>query len=147
MNQARVAVAGIAADTLRSQRVSLVTFKTKRDGKGMDAELTHVVFDGLHARLVAKRGVRVLGGVKGLRGVKGRPVPTGNGWRRAQVAVDMKQFLGEAIKRLQIGVGDGPRGRDASPVLNHPKVLSPHAEHRSPVDLGLATHKVRLLRA
>ena len=83
--------------------------------------------------------------MKRLRRVKRRSISAGHRGRSAQVAVDMKKLFGAAIERLHIGVGDGPRGRDSPFVLNHAEVFGPHAEHRGAVDLGLATHEIRLL--
>ncbi len=83
---------------------------------------------------------------KGSVGSKEEPYPPGTGGRRAEIAVDVEEFFGASVVRLHIGIGDGPRGRDAAFVPNDTEVFGPHAEHSSTVNLGLSPDEIGLLR-
>ena len=56
VHQTRITVARIAAHAFGFEWRGLVALQPERDGKCMDAQFTHGVFDGLHARLIGERG-------------------------------------------------------------------------------------------
>ena len=60
--------------------------------------------------------------------------------------MDVKELFRAGIIRLHIGVGDGPRGRDAALVPDDAEIFGAHAEHGRAVHFGLAAHEIRLLR-
>ena len=146
VDEAGIAVAGVAADALGLVGIGFVAFEAERDGEGVDAEFADVGLDGLHARLIREGGVRVLGGVEGLSGIEGGAEAAGDGGRGAEIAVDVEEGFGLAVVRLEIGVEDGPSGGDAALVVDDAEVFRTHAKHGRAVDLGLATDEVGLLR-
>ena len=146
VDEARVAVAGIAADALAGDWVEGVALEAERDGEGMDAELADVGFDLGHAGFAGEGGVGVGLGVEGLGGIVGTAEASGNWGRGAEVAVDVEEFFGAGVVRLHVGIGDGPGGRDAALVLDLAEVFGAHAEERGAVDFGLTTDVVGLLR-
>jgi hypothetical protein len=84
--------------------------------------------------------------VKGLCGVERGAESARTAGRIAEIAVDMEELFRAGVVRLHIGVGDGPCRRDAAAVLDNAEVFRAHAEHCSPVDLGLASDVIGLLR-
>ena len=56
VDQAWVAIAGIAADAFRGERVGLIALEAERNGKGVDAELANSFLDRLHPRFVGEGG-------------------------------------------------------------------------------------------
>ena len=52
VDEAGIAIAGVATDAFGCERVGLIALEPERHGKGVDAKLAHIVFDRLHAGLV-----------------------------------------------------------------------------------------------
>ena len=145
VDEAGVAVAGVAADALAGDWVGFVALEAEGDGEGVDAELADVGFDGGHARFVGEGGVGIGLGVEGLGGIVGAAVAAGDCGRGAEVAVDVEELFGAGVVGFEVGVGDGPGGGDAAFVLDDAEVFGAHAEHGGAVDLGLAADEVGLL--
>src|SRR3989454_7254737 len=77
----------------------------------------------------------------GVRGAGGRV-------RRiaAALAVHVVELLGPRVVRLQVLVGDRPRGRDPAVMLDLPEVLAPQPEERGAVELRVAADIVVRVR-
>ena len=103
VDEAGVAVAGVAANAFACFGVRFISFQAERDGEGVDAELADVRLDGGHAGFVGQGRVGVGFGVEGLSGVEAAAVAAGDGGCGAKVAVDVEEFVG-------LGV-EGSRGR------------------------------------
>src|SRR5271168_2897885 len=139
VDEAGVAVAGVAADALRFDRIGRVALESERNRTGMVAELSDAAVDLLHPGFIWKRGEGIGPGVEGLCGV-------GTGEVVVEVAVSGEEFFGTGVERLEVDVGEWPRGRDAPFVMDNAEVFSAEAEESGAVDLGLATDVVGLLR-
>jgi hypothetical protein len=146
VDEAWVAVAGVATNTLADGGVLLVALEAEGDGEGVDAEFADVGFDLGHAGFVGEGGVGVALGVEGLGGIVGAAKATGDGGFGAEVAVDVEEVFGAGVEGLHVGVGDRPGGRNAALVLDDAEIFGTHAEHGGAVDLGLASDVVGLLR-
>ncbi len=145
VDEAGIAVAGVAADALGGEGVGFVALEAKRDGEGVYTELADAGFDFSHARFVFKGGIGIVLGVEGLGGIEAGAKASGDGGCGAEIAVDVEKLLGLGIEGLEIGVGDGPGGGDAAVVPDDAEVLGAHAEHGGAVDFGLAADEVGLL--
>ena len=145
VDEARVAVAGVAADAFAGDGVEGVALEAEGDGEGVDAELADVGFDGGHAGFAGEGGVGIGLGVEGLGGIVGAGEASGDCGRGAEIAVDVEEFFGAGVEGLHVGVGDGPGGREAALVLDLAEVFSAHAEEGGAVDLGLASDVIGLL--
>src|SRR5207247_9962594 len=86
------------------------------------------------ARLGARRWMVV-------RGAGGRVRRIG-----AALAVHVVELLGTRVVRLQVLVGDRPRGRDPAVMLDLPEVLAPQPEERGAVELRVAADIVVRVR-
>jgi len=146
MDQARIAITGIASDSLRSQRISFIELESQRYRKSVNAETAHVLLNGLHARFVAESRVRVILRVIRLGWIERGAIPTCNGRGVAEIAVDVKTLFGAGIVGLQIGIGDRPRRRDAALMSDDDEVFCAHAKHGCTIDFRLPTDEVGLLR-
>src|ERR1700722_8548217 len=138
VDQAWVAVAGVAANAFGFDEVGGVTLETERDGKGVVAELLDVVVNGLHARLAGERGERVGFGVDGFGGI-------GAGEVVVEMAMCGEELFGAAVIGFEVGVSEWPRGRDAALVMEDAEIFGTETEERGAVDLGLATDEIGLL--
>jgi len=143
--EARIAVAGVAANALAGDRVERVALEAQGNGEGIYAELAHVGFDLGHAGFAGEGGIGIALGVEGLGWVEGAGKAPGNVGFGAEVAVDVKEFLGAGVVRLHVGVGDGPGGGDASLMLDDAEVFGTHAKHGGAVDFGLSSNVIGLL--
>jgi hypothetical protein len=129
-HQARVAVAGLAADAATAPRVALVEHDAERDVEGAQAEPGPVVVQLLEAGLVAHGRMRVRRARGGIRRV------------HPPLAVHVVEALRRGVVGLHVLVAYGPRRRYPTPVLDLAEVLPAEPEERGPVELGVATHVV-----
>ena len=90
MDQAGIAVAGVAADAFGFKGVGGVSFEAKGNGEGMVAEFFYVVVDGLHARFARERGEWVGLGVEGLGGIRAAEVVV-------EITVGGEEFFGARV--------------------------------------------------
>ena len=146
VNQAGIAVACIAANALRRDRVRFVALQAQRHRKGVNAKLADSVLNRLHARFVADWGERILLRMEGFGGIERRAESTRNRRRCSEIAMHVEEFFGAGVIRLHIGVGDGPLRGDAAFVLDQAEIFGAHAKHRGAVNLGLSSHAIDLLR-
>jgi hypothetical protein len=139
VDEAGVAVAGVATDAFGFEGVDGVTFEAERNGEGMVAEFFYIIVNRLHARFAGERREGIRLGVEGFGGV-------GAGQVVIEIAVGGEEFFGTAVVGLEIGVGERPCRGDAVFVMEDAEVLGAEAEERGTVDLGLASDEVGLLR-
>src|ERR1700722_12931431 len=90
VNKARIAVACVAADALRCDRIRGVSLQTKWDGKWMVAEFPDVVLNLLHAGLVGQCWKRIGFGVKWLGEVRAAEV-------FVEITVGTEELLSTAV--------------------------------------------------
>jgi hypothetical protein len=76
--------------------------------------------------------------VKGFSGV-------GAGEVVVEVTVGGEELFGAGIVRLEVRIGEGPGGGDATPVVEDAEVFGAEAKEGRAVDLGLAADEVGLL--
>ena len=134
MHEAREAVAAPAAYALRERRARLVEHDPAGGVERVVAGGGEIVGELLDPRLVRDGGV----GVGRARGRLGRILATR--------AVHVVQLLRERVVRLQLVVGDRPRGRDAVVVAELPEILLPQSVERRPVQLRRTADEVVHLR-
>ncbi len=127
VDEAGIAVTGVAADAFGFDGVGDVALEAEGTGKRMIAELD-VVVDGLHAGFAGERGKRVGLGVEGFGGVE-------TGEVIVEVAVGGEELFGAGVVGLEVGVGEGPCGRDAAFVMKNAEVFSAQAKEGGAVDL------------
>ncbi len=84
--------------------------------------------------------------MKWLSRIKRASVAALHSGRSSQVAVNVEQFFGERVIRFHLTVSNGPGWGDSALVVNNSKILRPHAEQGSPINLGLPSDEVGLLR-
>jgi hypothetical protein len=128
------AVAVGAAHAPRVGRVRLVEHDPARSVKRVVARAGQIVRELLDARLVRDRRVRVVVACMRL----GRIL--------AARSVNLVELLRLRVVRLELLVGDRPRGRDAVVVLELAEVLLAKAVERGAVQLGRAADEVVHLR-
>jgi hypothetical protein len=145
VDEAGVAVAGVAADAPGGDGIGGVALEAEGNGEGADAEVADGGFDIGHAGFVGEGRVGVGLGVEGLGGVVAAGVAAGNRGCGAEIAVDVEELFGVGVEGLHVGVGDGPGGRDAALMLDDAEVFGAHAEHGGAVNFRLATDEVGLL--
>ncbi len=146
MHQARISIARVAPYALRCHGILRITLQPQRNRKRVHAELTHVLLNRRHTRLIGQRRIRILLRVKRLRRIERAAIATGNRRRCSQVAVHMEQLLRARIVGLHVGIADRPCRRNPALLMHHPEVFRAHPEHRRAVHLRLATDVVGLLR-
>ena len=134
VHEAREAVARRAAHAGAVGHVVLGEHHPAGRVERVAAERLEVVGELLDARLVADRGERVRRAAARL----GRVLPTR--------AVDVVEPLGLRVVRLELVVGDRPRGRHAVVVAQLAEVLGPQPVQRRPVELRRAADEVVHLR-
>ena len=130
LDEAREAVAGLAADALAVRPVVLEQPNAAGRMERVVAGALEVVGQLLDARLVGQRRERVLGA----RVALGRIL--------AMVAVDLVQVLGLRVVRLHVVVRDRPGRRDPAVVADLPEILGPEPVEGGAIELRRATDRV-----
>ena len=137
VDEAREAVDPVAADAAARVDgvavVVLVEHHAERKVRRMVPELLEVVVELLDARLVLHLGIRIRTAARAL----GRVLP--------RLPVHVVEALGLRVPRLEVVVGQRPRGRDAAVMADLAEVLGPQPEQRRAVELRVAADVVVLL--
>ena len=123
-------VTGGAADAGALARILFVQHHGDRHVERLVPERGEAVVQGLDARLVTHRGVRV-----------GRARPRFRGVLAAR-AVHVVEPLGRGVVRLELGIRDRPCGRQPTGMAHLAEVRFAHAQERRAVELGVAAHEI-----
>src|SRR3989475_340849 len=130
IDETGMSVARLAANAAAGSGVPLVQHHTKGDVERLEPQTGEIVAELLHTRLMTDRRMRIRSTGRWIRGIL------------FPAAVHLVELLGLRVIRLQVLVRDRPRGREAAPMLDLPKVLPAEAEQRGAIELSVAANPV-----